>query len=92
MLQSDIPDEHRQQISVAARDLHADASLLVPLPYVDVSQSWQRQRGERILIAAAGMSAELVVAAIAVTVGSAAHDWLSARLARHSLLHQFSSF
>lgn len=43
--------------------------LLMPLPYVDVSGSWQRnRRRERVLIAAAGMLIELVVAAIAVMV------------------------
>jgi putative peptide zinc metalloprotease protein len=45
--------------------------LLMPLPYVDVSGCWQRnRRRERILIAGAGMLIEMVVAAIAVFIFS----------------------
>ncbi len=43
--------------------------LLMPLPYVDVSGCWQRnRRRERVLIAVAGMLSEMVVAAIAVFI------------------------
>ncbi len=54
--------------------------LFMPLPYVDVSQSWQRnRRGERILIAAAGMLAEMFVAAVAVFLFA----WSSSELVQH---------
>ena len=45
--------------------------LLVPLPYVDVTSAWRLdRRGDRMLVAAAGMLAELALAAVAAIVWS----------------------
>ncbi|MCA9168520.1 MAG: efflux RND transporter periplasmic adaptor subunit, partial [Planctomycetales bacterium] len=47
--------------------------LLVPLPYVDVSSAWRfTSKRQRILVSAAGMLAELFVAAMAALVWSRA--------------------
>ena len=47
--------------------------LLVPLPYVDITSAWRLdRRRDRMLVAAAGMIAELAIASVAAIVWAAA--------------------
>lgn len=49
--------------------------LFVPLPYVDVTSAWGfRQRRQRLTVSAAGMLAELAIAALAALVWAHSHD------------------
>ena len=67
---------HEGAHGVAARRLGCEVRkwgltwvLLVPLPYVDITSAWRLdRRRDRMLIAGAGMTAELVVAALAALV------------------------
>ncbi len=73
---------HEAAHAVVARRMGVDIDefgilwiLLLPLPFVDVSRSWQlNRRRDRIAIAAAGMLAELAVAAMAVVVFGLSHS------------------
>lgn len=61
--------------------------LLIPLPYVDVSSSWSfENRGHRMLVAAAGMMAELFVVAIATLVWKESPFSLVGQLAAQTIL------
>ena len=49
--------------------------MFIPLPFIDVTQCWALpQRRQRVLIAAAGMMAELLIAALAVFVFAVSHS------------------
>jgi putative peptide zinc metalloprotease protein len=61
--------------------------LLMPMPYVDASASWQlRDRWQRALVASAGMLAELFVAALAAIVWGEAGDGALRALAYNVML------
>lgn len=60
--------------------------LFVPLPYVDVSSSWSFDRGKRMIVAAAGILAELFVVSLAVVVWTQTSYGLINQLAAQTIL------
>jgi len=61
--------------------------VFMPVPYVDASSSWAfPRRGPRLVVAAAGVLAELTIAAIAALVWAASDDGLARALAYNAML------